>query len=66
MPEPVKSLLQKLDIDTASYIANREEIIQKADRGVLSANNKALLKKAKINLEQYLTEINTVLSEFPD
>lgn len=66
LSEPVKSLLQKVDIDIAAYIANREEIIQKADNGVLSRNNKARLKKAKNNLEQYLTEINTVLSKFPD
>lgn len=66
MPESVKSLLQKVDIDTATYIANREEIIQKADRTVLSGSNKSLLKKVKVKLENYLAEIDRVLSKFPD
>lgn len=66
MPEPIKLLLQKLDPDTAAYIANKEEITKDADRGVLSGSSKALLKKAKVKLENYLAEINRVLSKFPD
>ena len=59
-------MLQKVDIDIAAYIANREEIIQKANRTVLSESNKSLLKKAKAKLEKYLAEIDRVLSKFPD
>ncbi len=66
MPEPIKLLLQKLDPDIAAYIANKEDITKDADRGVLSESRKNLLKKAKVKLENYLTEINRILSKFSD